>query len=156
MNAYFVPDATDYDNTWLGSIGVAGLHDEEKTTTLEFTAADQLVRIGERVQLDAKTIKKLSFNKGNLSILKVPSNHTQKYPCVEVEFIDSKLSFTVGFTKNSHLDLYWRSTGIPSKRSTGVVGRFNAPYMRIAIGFLRAVKLLSLLRCSFPCRSVLP
>ena len=125
MNALFVPDATDYDNTWLGSIGVAALHDGKKTTTLQFTAADQLVRIGERVQLDAKTIKKLTFNKGELSILKVPSNHTQQYPRVQVDFIDSKLSFTIGFTKNSHLDLYWHSTGIPSKRSTGIVGRFS-------------------------------
>ena len=123
MNALFVPDATDYDNTWLGSIGVSALRDGKKTTTLQFTAADQLIKVGERVQLDAKTIKKLSFNKGELSILKVPSNRTQRYPRVQVEFIDSKLFFTVGFTKNSHLDLYWRSTGMPSERSTGVVGR---------------------------------
>ena len=109
-----------YDNTWLGSIGVTALG--EKTTTLLFTAADQLVRIGERVHFDASTIKKLTFNKGELSILKVPSNHTQQYPRIQVDFIDSKLSFTVGFTKNGHLDLYWHSTGIPSKTSTGVVG----------------------------------
>ena len=127
MNALFVPDKTDWDNTWLGSIGVAALHDGEKTTTLQFTAADHLVRIGERVQLDAKTLQRLSFNKGNLSILKIPSNHTQRYPRVEVEFVDSKLSFTVGFAKNDHLDLYWHSTGIPSKTSTGVVGRFASP-----------------------------
>jgi hypothetical protein len=122
MNALFVPDATDYDNTWLGSIGVTALRDGKKTTTLRFTAADQLVRIGERVQFDAKTIKKLTFNNGELSVLKVPSNHTQLYPRVQVDFVDSKLSFTVGFTKNSHLDLYWHSTGIPSKTSSGVVG----------------------------------
>ena len=129
MNALFVPDTTDYDNTWLGSIGVAVLRGGKKTTTLRFTAANQRVRIGERVHLDAKTIKKLTFNKGELSILKVPSNRTQRYPRVQVEFIDSKLSFTVGFTKNSHLDLYWHSTGIPSARSTGVVGMFSSSYM---------------------------
>ena len=28
----------------------------------------------------------------------------------------------LGYTKNGHLDLYWHSTGIPSKSSTGVVG----------------------------------
>ena len=129
MNAFFVPDATDYDNTWLGSIGVSALHGGKKTTTLRFTAADQLVRIGERVEFDAKTIKKLSFNKGYLSVLEVPSNHTQRHPRIEVEFIDFKLSFTVGFTKNGHLDLYWHTTGIPSKKSTGVVGRFNTPHI---------------------------
>ena len=125
MNALFIPDVTDYDNTWLGAIGVTALLDGKKTTTLRFTAADQLVRIGERVQLDAKTIKKLTLNKGELSVLKAPSNTTKLYPRVQVEFIDSKLSFTVGFTKNSHLDLYWHSTGIPSKMSSGVIVRLS-------------------------------
>jgi hypothetical protein len=118
MNALFVPD---YDNTWLGSIGVAALG-YGKNTTLKFTASDRMVRIGDRVELEAKTIKKLSFNKGELSVLNVSSDRPQKYPRVLVDFIDAKLSFTVGFTKDSHLDLYWHSTGIPSKISTGVVG----------------------------------
>ena len=125
MNALFIPDVTDYDNTWLGAIGVTALHDGgKKATTLRFTAADQLVRIGEQVQFDAKTIQKLTFNKrGELSVLKAPSNKTKLYPRVQVDFVDSKLSFTVGFTKNSHLDLYWHSTGIPSKISSGVIGK---------------------------------
>ena len=123
MNALFIPDATDYDNTWLGSIGVVTFRDGKKITTLQFTAADQLVRIGARVQFDAKTIKKLTFNKGELSVLKVPSNHTRRYPRIQVDYIDSRLSFTVRFAKNSHLDLYWHSTGIPSNTSSGVVGR---------------------------------
>ena len=89
---FFVPDATDYENTWLGSIGVTALG-YDQNTTLQFTAADWLVRIGDRVELDAKTIKKLTFNKGELSVLHVPSNHTQTYPRVLVDFIDSKLSF---------------------------------------------------------------
>ena len=82
-----------------------------------------MVRIGDRAELDAKTIKKLTFNKGELSVLHVPSNHTQKYPRVLVD-LDSKLSFTVGFTRNSasHLDLYWHSTRISTKVSTRVVG----------------------------------
>jgi hypothetical protein len=49
MNAFYVPDATDYDNTWLGSIGVSAVCDGRKTTTLRFTAADQLIWIGVRV-----------------------------------------------------------------------------------------------------------
>ena len=123
MNALFVPDDTDYDNTWLGSIGIAVLHEGKKITTLQFTAADQLVKIGERVQLTAKTIKKLSFHNGKLTMLEVPSNHTPKYPRVQVEFIDSELNFTVGFAKNNHLDLYWHSTGVPYKKSKGIVGK---------------------------------
>ena len=41
VNALFVPDATDYDNTWLGSIGVAAFRDGKKSTTLQFTATGQ-------------------------------------------------------------------------------------------------------------------
>jgi hypothetical protein len=115
MNALFVPDATDYDNTWLGSIRVTALRDGKKTTTRRFTAANQLVRIGERLQFNAKTIKKLTFNNGELSVLKVPSNHSQLYPRMLVDIKDSKLSLTVGFIKNTHLDLYWHSTRTPSK-----------------------------------------
>ena len=120
MNALFVPDDTDYNNTWLGSIGISILGNG---TTLQFTAADGLVRIGERIQLDARTVKKLSFNKGKLSVLEVPSNHTQLHPRVRVEFIDSELDFTVRFAKNNHLDLYWHSTGLPFDDSTGIVGK---------------------------------
>ena len=121
MNALFVPDDTAYNNTWLGSIGISILDDGKKATTLQFTAADQLVRIGERVQLDARTVKKLSFQKGKLSVVEVPSNHTPRYPRVQVEFIDSELDFTVRFAKNNHLDLYWHSTGL-FDNSRGVVG----------------------------------
>ena len=126
MNALFVPDDTNWDNTWLGSIGIVVLHDGQKMTTLQLTAADHLVRIGERARLDARTVEKLSFNNGKLTMDKVPSNHTRKYPRVQVEFVDSKLDFTIGFTKESHLDLYWHNTGIPSKSSTGIVGRFTS------------------------------
>ena len=78
MNALFVPDDTDYDNTWLGSIGIAVHHNGKKITTLQFTAADQLVRIGERIAFEAKTIKKLSFHNSKLTMLDVPSNRTPK------------------------------------------------------------------------------
>ena len=122
MNALFVPDDTAYNNTWLGSIGIAILDNGKKVTTLQFTAADGLVRIGERAQLDARTVKKLSFNKGKLTVLEVPSNHTPRYPRVRVEFIDSELDFTVRFAKNNHLDLYWHSTGLPFEDSKGIVG----------------------------------
>ena len=121
MNALFVPDGTDFDNTWLGSIGISVLHDG-KMTTLQFTAADQLVRIGERIQLNAKTIRGLTFRNGKLSLLQVPSNHTRRYPRIDVEFIDSGLEFTIRLTKNSHLDLSWNNTRIPSKESGGVIG----------------------------------
>ena len=122
MNARFVPDDTAWDNTWLGSIGVIVLHEGKKMITLQFKATEQLIWIGESTQLDARTVKKLTFNKGRLTVLKVPSNHTSTYPRVRVEFIDSRLDFTVRFAKNNHLDLYWHSTGEPVEHSKGVVG----------------------------------
>ena len=122
MNALFVPDDTAYNNTWLGSIGISILDNGKKVTTIQFTAADGLVRIGESVQLDARMVKKLSFNKGKLTVLEVPSNNTPRYPRVRVEFIDSQFDFTVRFAKNNHLDLYWHSIGFPLGGSEGVVG----------------------------------
>ena len=43
MNALFIPDVTDYDNTWLGSIGVVALRDRKKTTTLRFICTELLI-----------------------------------------------------------------------------------------------------------------
>ncbi len=130
MNALFVPDGTAYNNTWLGSIGISILDNGNQVTTLQFTAADGLVRIGERVKLDARTVKKLSFNKGKLTVLEVPSNHTPLFPRVRVEVVDSELGFTVGFAKNNHLDLYWHNTGLPFDHSRGIVGEHYCAYSK--------------------------
>lgn len=124
MNALFVPDDTDWDNTWLGSIGITIFHEGKKTTTLQFTAADQLIRIGERIQMEAKAIKKLTFHHGKLTMLEVPSDHTPRYPRVQVQCVEADLNFTIGFAKNGHLDLYWHSTGVPYESSRGIVGQF--------------------------------
>jgi hypothetical protein len=122
MNALFVPDETDYENTWLGSIGITVRHDGKKMTTLQFTGANQLAKIGERVQLDARTIKKLIFRSGELSLLEFPLEHSPRHPRIHVTFEDSGIDFIVSFTKNNHLDLYWHNIGVPSKHSSGVVG----------------------------------
>ena len=87
-NALFVPDDTAYNNTWLESIGIAFLDNGNKVTTLRFTAADGLVRIGERAQLDAKAVKKLSFNNGKLNVLEAPSNHTPRYPRASIVLVN--------------------------------------------------------------------
>jgi hypothetical protein len=123
MNALFVPDDTDYDNTWLGSIGIVVHRDGKKMTTLQLTADDQLVRIGKWVEFEAKTIMKLSFHEGKLAKLEVPSNHTPRYPSVHIEFVDAGLEFTIKFTKSNHLDLYWHNIQMPSKKSGGIVGQ---------------------------------
>ena len=122
MNALFVPDDSDWDNTWLGAIGMTVLHNGKKTSTLEFLAPNHLVRIGEKIPIPAKSIKKLVFKHGQLTILEVPSHLAPRYPRIQVNFVESRLNFTVGFAKNNHLDLYWHSTGIPYEDSRGVVG----------------------------------
>ena len=122
MNALFVPDDTNYDNTWLGSIGITVHHDGKKVTTLKFIGAGQLVKIADRVRLDARTIEKLTFRSGELSLLKIPLERSPRYPRIHVSFEDSGVDFVVSFTKNNHLDLYWHNTGAPSKHSSGVVG----------------------------------
>ena len=122
-----VPDDTAFDNTWLGSIGITVLYEGKNVTTLQFTAADQLVRIGERTELDAKTIKRLSFQNGTLTKLQVPSNHTSRFPLIYVKFFfDSGLAFIVRFTKNNHLDINWHNIGATTNASRGIVGKYIA------------------------------
>ena len=123
MNALFVPDSQRENNTWIGSIGITLYHDGKNTTTLKFTAADKLIHVGSIVELDAMTVRSISFNKGKLSIVESPHEHTPKYPSVRVDFVDSELSFTVAFIKNDHLDLAWHSSGEPYMNSRGVVGK---------------------------------
>ena len=123
MNALFVPDDTNWDNTWLGAIGIIVIHEGKRISTLEFVAVDQLIRIGGKIQVPANAIRKLIYHNGRLTIQEVPFNHTPpKYPRVHVELIDHELNFTIGFAKNSHLDLYWHSPGVPYEDSDGVIG----------------------------------
>ena len=119
MNALFVPDDTNWDNTWLGAIGMIIL---SKNSTLEFVASSQLIRTGGNIPLPANSIKKLLYHNGRLTIQEVPSDHTAKYPRVQVQLIDYDINFTIGFAKNNHLDLYWHSAGSPYQNSKGVVG----------------------------------
>ena len=123
MNALFVPDSRRVNNTWIGSIGITTYH-SNKRTVLQFTADDQLVHVGARVQLDAKTVSKISFNDGKLTVLETPHNHTPKFPRVGVEFLDSQLHFTVAFVHNAHINVEWHNTGEPYESSKGVVGTF--------------------------------
>ena len=123
MNALFVPDARHKNNTWIGSIGITVYHNGRKMTSLEFTAEDQVIHVGTRVKLDAKTVKKLSFNHGKLTIVESPRHHSPKYPRVGVEFLDSELHFTVAFVKEQHIDLLWHSIGETYEDSRGVVGK---------------------------------
>ena len=125
MNALFVPDSRHENNTWIGSIGITIYHNGRKMTSLKFTAEDQVIHVGTRVKLEAKTIKKLSFNHGKLTIVEAPRHSSPKYPRVGVEFLDSELHFTVAFVKEQHIDLLWHSVGETYEDTRGVVGKLR-------------------------------
>ena len=94
-------------------------------SSLTFTAADQMIRLGSGVeqQLYASSVSKISFNAGKVTIAKNSPNHAPKFPRVRVEFVDSDLEFTVAFIKNEHINLEWHSIGLPYFNSRGVVGK---------------------------------
>ena len=124
MNALFVPDSRHKNNTWIGSIGITVYHNGRKMTSLKFIAEDHMIHVGTRVKLEAKTVKKLSFNHGKLTIVEAPRHSSPKYPRVGVEFLDSELHFTVAFVKGQHIDLLWHSVGETYEDTRGVVGKF--------------------------------
>ena len=76
-------------------------------SSLTFTAADQMIRLGSGVeqQLYASSLSKISFNAGKYTIAENSPNHAPNLPRVRVEFLDSDLEFTVAFVKNEHINL---------------------------------------------------
>ena len=125
MNGLFVPDSRHENNTWIGSIGITVYHNGRKMTSLKFIAEDHMIHVGTRVKLEAKTVKKLSFNHGKLTIVEAPLHSSPKYPRVGVEFLDSELHFTVAFVKGQHIDLLWHSVGETYEDTRGVVGKLK-------------------------------
>ena len=89
MNALFIPDDAAYNNTWLGSIGISVLDNGDKVATLQFIADDGLVRIGERIQLDAailiSTGTALDYNHRLPSGLRIVS--TGQFSILELDLI---------------------------------------------------------------------
>lgn len=156
MNALFVPDSRHENNTWIGSIGITIYHNGRKMTSLKFTAEDQVIHVGTHVKLEAKTVKKLSFNHGKLTIVEAPRHSSPKYPRVGVEFLDSELHFTVAFVKEQHIDLLWHSVGETYEDTRGVVGKLRIEgFALVALMFspLFLSVCLSLLPVSLCCLS---
>ena len=94
-------------------------------SSLTFTAADQMIRLGSGVKLHASFVSKISFNAGKVTFAENSPNHAPNLPRVRVEFVDSDLKFTVAFVKNEHINLEWHSIGLPYFNSRGVVGKNN-------------------------------
>ena len=126
MNAMFVPDSRREEVTWLGSMGIVVRNSGYKTsnaTYLRFETKGKKIHIGDKVVLEAKSIEKLSFNNGKLTISEAPPIEGFKYPSVAIDLRDVGLNFTIKFM-NEHLDLFWHSTGDETRNSHGLIGNF--------------------------------
>ena len=125
INAKFVADYKREGVTWMESIGIVineALHyGGSKVTHFKFDAKDHTVFIGDKIILDASTIKEIAAENRSISIVESrrsasPTNH----PAVRVHLKDLGLHFTVTF-ENGHLDMTWHSS---VKRSSchGLIG----------------------------------
>ena len=124
MNAMFLPDSRRSEVTWMGSIGITAMNSAYKksnATSLRFIAKENKVYIGDKVVLHARNIEKLTFTNGKLTISEVPPVEGFKYPEVFVDLRDVSLSFSIKFM-NEHLDIFWRSTGVQTVDSHGLIG----------------------------------
>ena len=127
MNAIFLPDSHRPEVTWMGSIGITALNTGYKKsngTSLRFTAKENKVYIGDKVVLHARTIEKLTFTNGKLTISEAPPVEGFKYPEVLVDLHDASLSFSIKFM-NEHLDIFWHSIGVQTVNSHGLIGMFS-------------------------------
>ena len=129
MNAMFLPDSRRSEVTWMGSIGITVMNSGYKnfksnTTSLRFVAKENMVYIGDKVVLLARNIEKLTFTNGKMNISEAPPVEGFKYPEVLVDLQDVSLSFSIKFM-NEHLDIFWRSTGVQTVNSHGLIGMFD-------------------------------
>ena len=113
MNARFVADSHRSEVTWIGSLGIV-VHDNTyklaNATTLRFEAGERKVYVGDKVELDAKTINRLTFKNSKLVISEAAPTVGFKYPSVYVDLQDSEIAFTMKFVQE-HLDIFWHKTG---------------------------------------------
>ena len=124
VNAMFVPDSRREEVTWLGSIGIVVINKAYKKTNhtfLRFEAKENKIYYGDKLVLEARNIKKLTFNNDRLIISEAPPVEGFKYPSVYVDLQDADLRFTIKFM-NEHLDLFWHSTGQQVRDSHGLIG----------------------------------
>lgn len=128
MNARFVPDSRREEVTWIGSMGIIvrdSTYKQTNATSLRFQALENKIYIGDKVELDAENIERLTFHNGKLSINEAPpSTGTFRNPFIYVDLQDAEISFTVKFM-NEHLDIFWHQTGEKVQDSHGLIGRHS-------------------------------
>ena len=127
MNALFVPDTVRSEVTWFGSLGVIikdSPFKKTNTTKLRFLAHEKEVYIGESIKLNAKSVEKLTFAKGKMTITEVKKGMEVSKPEIQVSLEDVGIDFSVRYTK-SHLDMIWNSIGQQPKESHGIIGTLS-------------------------------
>ena len=93
------------------------------TTKLRFEASDEMVYVGDKVTLNAQSVKKLTFTNGKLTIDESddPNGGKKTKPRVEVDLKDVGMSFMVRFVKG-HIDMVWNKVRKQPKDSHGIIG----------------------------------
>ena len=124
MNAKFIKDSRRSEVTWIGSLGVVVRSKAANTTSkIRFEASTKMIHVGDKISLNAPSVKRLTFKNGKLSIAESDPNAKKHraYPQVEVDLQDVGISFTVRFTKD-HLDMVWNKVRKQPKDSHGIIG----------------------------------
>ena len=124
MNAHFVPDSRRSEVTWMGSMGIIvrdNMYKQANATALRFEAKENKIYIGDEVELTAKSIDKIVFKNGKLTISEAPPSEGFKYPSIYVDLQDVEITFTMKFL-SEHLDIIWHKTGEKVSDSHGIIG----------------------------------
>ena len=124
MNAKFIPDSKRSEVTWIGSLGMVVRSKKANTTSkIRFEAANKMVYVDDRANLKARSVKKLTFAKGKLTVTESdPTVKKAVYPQVEVDLEDVGIAFTVTFVKE-HIDMVWNKVRKQPKDSHGIIGK---------------------------------
>ena len=142
MNAKFIPDSQRSEVTWIGSLGMVVRSKKANTTSkMRFEASSKIIYIGDKISLDAQSVKRLTFANGKVSVAESdPNTRRSEYPQVEVDLQDVGIAFTVRFVKD-HIDMVWNKVRKQSKDSHGIIGELisfmhHHPYVWLAIAAL--------------------
>ena len=130
MNARFVPDSRRSEVTWMGSMGIIvqdNIYKQSNATALRFEALEKAIYIGDKVRLEAKSLEKLIFKNGKLTISEAPPTDHFRYPSIYVDLQDVEITFTMKFM-NEHLDIFWHRTGGKLPDSHGIIGTQKITY----------------------------
>ena len=127
MNALFVADSKRKEVTWIGGLGIVVKntpYKQSSVTTLSFNAAEKSIHVGNDITLKGNHVKKLTFNKGKLTISESERRFNSTSFPIQINLHDIGLDFSVRFVKNNHIDMKWDNVVHQSQDSHGLIGEF--------------------------------